>query len=72
MPNDKDSLTRREREIAELYVQGLNPRQIAMELHLTYRYIDVALLVLRERLKCQSRVQLIERLKQILGTPDSG
>jgi DNA-binding CsgD family transcriptional regulator len=63
-------LSDREREVAELLLQGLPYRDIGSQLFISAKTVEHHVARIRRRLGAESRSELISMLRAILGTPD--
>lgn len=69
MPN-WSRLSDREREVAELVLQGMPYRDIGSQLLISAKTVEHHVARIRRRLGAESRSELMSMLRAILGTPD--
>jgi DNA-binding CsgD family transcriptional regulator len=62
-------LSDREREVAELLLQGMPYRDIGSQLFISAKTVEHHVARIRRRLGAESRSELISMLRAILGTP---
>ncbi|MBJ7340197.1 isoniazid response ATPase/transcriptional regulator IniR [Mycolicibacterium sp.] len=64
-------LSDREREVAELLLQGMPYRDIGSQLFISAKTVEHHVARIRRRLGAESRSELISMLRAILGSPDA-
>ncbi|XVS65076.1 LuxR C-terminal-related transcriptional regulator [Actinosynnema sp. CA-299493] len=64
---DAGKLSDREREVAELVVNGLTYKQVGDRLFISAKTVEHHVARIRQRLGCTSRAELLDQLRQIVG-----
>ncbi|MFI9010493.1 LuxR C-terminal-related transcriptional regulator [Actinosynnema sp. NPDC053489] len=64
---DAGKLSDREREVAELVVNGLTYKQIGDRLFISAKTVEHHVARMRQRLGCASRAELLDQLRRIVG-----
>ncbi|HWS33852.1 MAG TPA: LuxR C-terminal-related transcriptional regulator [Actinoplanes sp.] len=65
-------LSAREREVGALVLAGMTYKQIADRLFLSAKTVEHHMARIRQRLGCADRHELLSRLREIIGDPETG
>ncbi|GAA1636477.1 helix-turn-helix transcriptional regulator [Actinoplanes couchii] len=70
-PAGPQLLSAREREVGALVLAGMTYKQIADRLYLSAKTVEHHMARIRQRLGCADRHELLTRLREIIGDPES-
>lgn len=60
------SFTSRELECLQWIIDGLTAKQIARQMHISYRTVEAYVQSLKNKMKCHSKIQLISKVLKLL------